>query len=250
MAEVIDQARAAEVAVAFHLAHAWNDVGDGGVADGHEIERIPDAALVFGAAFVHPQRDVAPEQRHGNEVVLEDVRQLVDDQSVEQIGREIDRQDHAVAFAFGKREHAFLRSARRDVLLLELAVRLEDDERHALIEVVPQVRADLLVRALGVARHPFEVPLVLGVVVDLEVVRLVDVPLELVVVNSVLAVVRRHLRLRVDGAALRVELRPRTEHGGSQPLRVRFTCCSQGKRRSEQAKGSTALDAHAHTSTS
>ncbi len=139
VAEVIDQPRAAEVAVAFHLAHARNDVGDRGVADGHEIERIPDAALVFGAAFVHPQRDVAPQQRHGNEVVLKDVRQLMDDQAVEQVRRQIDRQHHAVALAFGKREHAFLRGARRDVLLLELAVRLEDDEGHALVEVVPQV---------------------------------------------------------------------------------------------------------------
>ena len=39
--------------------------------------------------------------------------------------------------------------------------------------------------------------LVLGAVVDLEVVGLIDVPLELVVVDLVLAVVRRDLRLRV-----------------------------------------------------
>ena len=102
--------------------------------------------------------------------------------------------------------HAFRRCARRDVLLLELAVRLEEDERDALVEVVLQIRADLLIRALGVAGDPLEVLLVLRVVVDLEVVGLVDVPLELVVVDVVLAVVRRHLRLRVDGAALRVEL--------------------------------------------
>ena len=76
--------------------------------------------------------------------------------------------------------------ARRDVLLLELAVRLEDDERHALVEVVPQVRADLLIRALGVARDAREVLLVFRVVVNLEVVGLVDVPLELVVVDRFL----------------------------------------------------------------
>ena len=230
MAEVVDQARAAEVAVAFHLAHARDDVGDRGVAHRHQVERIPDAALVFRAAFVHPQRNVAAEQRHGDEVVLEDVRQLMDDEPVEQIRRQIDRQHHAVALAFGEREHAFLCGAGRDVLLLELAVRLEDDERHALVEIVPQVRADLLVRALGVARDPLEVPLVLGVVVDLEVVGLVDVPVELVVMDLVLAVVRRELRLRVDGAALRVELRPRTEHPRSQPLRVRLTCGCQVRR--------------------
>ena len=229
VAEVVDQARAAEVAVAFHLAHARDDVGDRRVAHGHQIERIPDAALVFGAAFMHPQRDVAAEQRHRDEVVLEDVRQLVDDQPVEQVRRQIDRQHHAVALAFGEREHAFLRGARRDVLLLELAVRLEDDERHALVEVVPQVRADLLIRALGVARDPLEVPLVFGVVVDLEVVGLVDVPLELVVVDLVLAVIRRHLRLRVDGAALRVENATTSRATGSQPLRVRLTCGCQSE---------------------
>ena len=137
----------------------------------------------------------------GNEVVLEDVRQLVDDEPVEQ-DRSADRSAAPCGCARLRRTRARLpgAAARRDVLLLELAVRLEDDERHALVEIVPQVRADLLIRALGVARDALEVALVLGVVVDLEVVGLVDVPLELVVMDLVLAVVRRELRLRVDGA--------------------------------------------------
>ena len=54
VAEVVDQARAAEVAVAFHLAHARDDVGDRGVAHRHQVERIPDAALVFRAALRAP----------------------------------------------------------------------------------------------------------------------------------------------------------------------------------------------------
>ena len=250
VAEVIDQAGAAEIAVAFHLAHLRDDVGDRRVAHRHQIERIPDAALVFGAAFVHPERDVTAEQRHRDEVVLKHVRQLVDDQPVEQIRRQIDRQHHPVALAFGEREHAFRRWARRDVLLFEFAVRLEDDERDALVEIVPQIRADLLIRALGVAGDPLEVPLVFRVVVNLEMVGLINMPLELVVVDLVLAVVRRDLRLRVDGAALRVELRPRAEHPGSQPLRVRLICGCQGQDHGEQADGSIARDAHAHTSTS
>jgi hypothetical protein len=90
--------------------------------------------------------------------------------------------------------------------LLELAVRLEDDERDALVEIVPQIGADLLICALGIARDALEVAFVLGVVINFEVIRLVDVPLELVVVDPVLAVVRRELGLRVDGAALGVEM--------------------------------------------
>ena len=51
----------------------------------------------------------------------------------------------------GERADAFLRGARVDVLLLELAVRLEEDQRHLERQVVLQVGADLLIRAFGVA---------------------------------------------------------------------------------------------------
>ena len=63
-------------------------------------------------------------------------------------------------------------------------------------QVVLQLAADVLIGALGVTRDPLEVRLELRVVVDLEVVRLVDVPLELVVVHPVLAEVRDERRLR------------------------------------------------------
>ena len=62
-------------------------------------------------------------------------------------------------------------------------------------EVVLQVRADLLVGALGVAGDAFEVRLDLRVVVDLEVVGRVDVPLEVVVPDPVLAEIRHVRRL-------------------------------------------------------
>src|SRR5207245_353894 len=77
------------------------------------------------------------------------------------------------------------------------AVGLEHDQLHLERQVVLQIGADLLIGALGVGRHAFEMPLGFRVVVDLEVVGLVDVPVELVVVNQVLAVVgnkRRPLR--------------------------------------------------------
>ena len=53
-------------------------------------------------------------------------------------------------------------------------------------QVVLQLGADALVGALGVRRDPLEVLLELGVVVDVEVVGLVDVPLERVVPRAVL----------------------------------------------------------------
>ena len=71
VAEVVHQARAAEVAVTLHLAHARDDVGHSRVAHRHQIERIPDAALVFGSAFVHPQRHIAADERGRDDVVLE-----------------------------------------------------------------------------------------------------------------------------------------------------------------------------------
>ena len=87
----------------------------------------------------------------------------------------------------------FRAAAWEDVLLLELAVRLEDHEGDAERQIVTQVGAELLVGALGVGGHPLEVLLELRVVVDVEMVRRVDVPVELVVLDAVLAVVRREL---------------------------------------------------------
>ena len=128
------------------------------------------------------------------------MREFVRDEAVQLIGRVVDRQQHAVLHRLGERADAFLRAARRDVLLLELAVRLEQDHRHFVGQVVLQIRADLLIGALRVAGDALEVLLQRRVVVDFEVVGGVDEPLELVVVDVVLAEVRHHLRLR--GGAL------------------------------------------------
>ena len=76
-------------------------------------------------------------------------------------------------------------------------LRLEQDERNLEGEVVLQLGADVLVRALGVTRDALEVRLDLGVVVDLEVIGLVGVPVELVVADRVLPVVRDVAGLRL-----------------------------------------------------
>ena len=123
----------------------------------------------------------------------------------------------------GKRADAFLRRARNHVLLLELAARLEEDERNLVREVVFELGADVLIRAFGVPGHPLEVRLDLGVVVDDEVIRLVREPLELVVADLVLAEVRE-----CRGSGLRLaQRRPRTPRPPSPGAECRTRCgCS------------------------
>ena len=154
------------------------------------------AALDFGAAFTDPQRIVPPDERLRDDVELKLMRELVDDEAVELIGRLVDRHDHPLADRFGERADAFLSRRRVDVLLLELAVRLEQNQLNLERQVVLQVGADLLVRAFRVAGDARQVLFDLRVVVDLEVVRRVDVPLEVVVVDLVLPEVRDERRLR------------------------------------------------------
>jgi hypothetical protein len=130
-----------------------------------------------------------------SDVVLKLVRELVHRQAIEQVGRFVHRHDDAEPARFGKRPHAFLRRARNDVLLPEFAARREENERHLEREVMFELGADMLIRALGVAGDLLEVRLDLRVVVDLEMVRRVDLPLEVVVADLVLAVIRHKVGL-------------------------------------------------------
>ena len=108
---------------------------------------------------------------------------------------------------------------------LELAARLEEDERDLEREVVLQVRADLLIRALGVAGDPFEVLLDLGVVVDLEMIGRVDLPAEVVVANLVLAVVGDIRRLRLGSFGGRQHHKRGQEHRrDAPPGRAAYAC--------------------------
>ncbi len=190
VAQVVDHPRAADVAVAFEPAHLRNDVGHGSIAHSHQILRAPLAGHVVGQTLMDPQRRPAPHERGGDDVVVELVRQLVHDEPVEQIRRFVHGHDDALARRFGERADAFLRGAGNDVLLLELAARLKQDQRHLVGEVVLQLRADVLVGALRIPGHPLEVRLDFRVVVHDEVIRLVRVPGEFVVADLVLAEVR------------------------------------------------------------
>jgi len=78
VAEVVGhKARVVRVAVAVHFAHLRNDVRDGGVADHHQVERFPAAALPFRLALADPERIVPADERLRNDVELEDMRELV-----------------------------------------------------------------------------------------------------------------------------------------------------------------------------
>jgi hypothetical protein len=96
------------------------------------------------------------EERTGNDVEFEDVRELVRDQPVERIGRLVDRQDHAVAIRLREGQNPLGQLAGLDVLLLEFALRFIEDERHLESEIMFQIRADLLVRAFRVRGDALE----------------------------------------------------------------------------------------------
>src|SRR6185369_10225092 len=111
---------------------------------------------------------------------------------------------------------------RVDVLLLELAVRLEQNQLNFERQVVLQVGADLLVRAFRVARDAREVLFHLRVVIDLEVVGRVDVPLERVVMDLVLPEVGDERRLcgRYRGVGDDDEGGQQSQHGRREGRRV------------------------------
>jgi hypothetical protein len=213
VAEVVGhQPGVAGIAIALGLGHLRHEIGDSGVADHHEVDRIPLAALELGAALVNPQRDALANEPLRDDVVLELVRELVRDQPVQVVGRIVDGEHHALTIGFGERRHPFLGGTRRDVLLLEFAVGLENDERDLERQVVLEIGADVLICAFGVAGHTLEVLFDVGVVVDLEVVGGVDVPVEAVVVDVVFPEIRNKRRL-CGGQGCPAAHKERDKHG-------------------------------------
>ena len=191
--QVVDQPGVRELTTADELAHRGQGVRERRVTDRHQVERIPDAGHVVGQPFVDPERGLLAEERPRDDVERELVRQLVGNQPIQQVGRLIDRQQDPHTERLGECGDPVGDGSRADVLLFELAVGLEDDHLDSVGQVVRQIGADLSVGALGVARDPRQVLFQLGVVVDLEVVRLVDVPIEVVILHQVLPIVRVEL---------------------------------------------------------
>ena len=191
VAQVVDQAPGERLELG--LGELRHLLGHGRVAHHHQVERVPGAAHVVGQALVDPQRHGALQQGARDQVELEDVGQLVGDQPLQLVGRLVDGDDHPVAHRLGEGRHPFRDEVREQVGLLELRVGLVEDDRDRARDLVLELARDLLVAALQVRRQPAQVLLELGVVVDLEVGALVDAPLELVVADLVLAVVRHEL---------------------------------------------------------
>jgi hypothetical protein len=193
VAEVVDDARVGVAAVFVEAAQLGNLLRDRGVADGHEVERVPGATLVVGQPLVEPEGDRALHQAARDEIELEDVGQLVGDEALQLVRRQVDGQDHAAADRLGEGQHSFGHEVGEEVRLLELGVRLVEDERDREVDLVLEVPRDLLIRALGVGHDAAQVLLELGVVVDLEVRALVDAPGEAVVRDLVLPEVGNEL---------------------------------------------------------
>ena len=155
------------------------------------------------------------------QVVLEDVGELVEDQLVQLGVGEVHRQHHAEAHVGGEGAHRLGDEAELDVVLLELGVRLVEDQRRRALDLVVQPPRQLVVGALGEGHHALQQRLLLRVVVHVEVRRVVDLPLEGLVLDLVLAELRRGGRRQQrgeqqqrDGVAAR--------HGGVDGSPVRW----------------------------
>ncbi len=112
--------------------------------------------------------------------------QLVPDQRIELVRRHVDRQDHAVGDRLGEGGDELGDEAEGDVGLLELDVRPVVDEADAERDLVIEDLREARVLALGVGDDLLEMVLRLRVVVDVEVGRLVDLPVERLVGDLVL----------------------------------------------------------------
>ena len=164
------------------------------------VDRVPQVHAVLvvlvvsevGREALHePRRRIRRERpaeaAAEQDFVLEDVRQLVLDQRLQLLVGHVDRKDHPVPGRLGEGADALGDEVELDVVLLELGVRRVVDDRDALRNLVVQPARQLVVGRLG-HRHDFlERVLFARVVVDVEVRRRVDVPVELVVDDLVLA---------------------------------------------------------------
>ena len=189
---------------------ALGDLGDlvvqDGVAQDHDVLFVLVVAEVGGHALRQPLRRAggvgADEVAAEEDLELEDVRQLVGDQLLELLVGQVDGQHHPVARGQGERADAFRDEFVQRVGLLELGVRRVIDDVDRLGDLEVERPGDVVVGALGVGRDLLERDLVAVVEVDGEVRRVVDLPVERVVDDLVLAevvVVRReHRRLGGD----------------------------------------------------
>ena len=109
------------------------------------------------------------------------------DELIELVVAHVDRQHHPVSGRLRERSHTLGDEVQIDVGLLERRVRRVEDERDLLRDLVVELLRQVHVRALGVVDDALQRPALLVVEVKVEMCRVIDVPVELVVDDLVLA---------------------------------------------------------------
>ena len=174
-----------------HLVNRRDDVVDHRVPHHHLVEGIVDARHVLRQPLHEPERRIgakgAPQRLLEEDGVLEDVGKLVGDELVESIRRLIHREDDPVLHGLGEGGDELGDEGEDDVGLLEFAVGLVENHWNSKLDLVVEGLLELDVGALRVGDDLLQLRLLLGVVIDVEVGRLVDVPVEPVVGDLVLA---------------------------------------------------------------
>jgi len=153
VAEVVHERGFDVCPVALEAAHLRDHVGDRGIADRHEVHRPPDARHVIRQAFSDPQGHRFADERLRHDVEFEDVRQLVDDQPVEEVRRIVEREQHPSRYGSANAPTPSWAAPGMTFCCSNSLCVLKMIRGHLEREVVLQLGADLLVGALGVARH-------------------------------------------------------------------------------------------------
>lgn len=204
-----------------------NPVVDHRVAQEHPVRR----PLVLGHVARHPlhhplgDAEAAAELPLEEDLVLEDVGKLVLDEREELAVGQVDRQHHPVAHRAGEGADPFGDEVDDDVVLLERGVGLVEDERRRLLDLEVEPSREPVVGALGERDDLLELRRVGGVVVDVEVGRMVDPPVELAVLDLVLAE-RRVEALRRDPRRAR---RQHHEERDQKPQQPAWTVHTHGR---------------------
>ena len=123
--------------------------------------------------------------------------------------------DDAALEEVGRAEQALGRGERQDVGLLEVGVRGVDDQRDPLGDVVPELHRQGVVARLGVGQRGGRELGLGGIVVQVDVRAPQDPPVELAVLDLVLAEAEELARTRSDGAS--APRAPATRRGADHP---------------------------------
>ena len=176
-------------------------VGEGGVPHVDLVAGRLVVTEIRGHALHEPQRrpcvDGAPPSAAKEHLVLENVGELVLNQSLQLAVRQIDRQHHPVADGGRKRPHPLGNETDHDVGLLELGVGRVADHRHRFEDLVIELVGDVVIRAFREGGNLLQSRFDAVVVRDPEVRSVVGMPVELVPADLVLA-----SNIRVVGAQL------------------------------------------------